>query len=212
MKRWPFRKRNSLGRLIDRTKQVLDDGTGQDNMQKLAALQVLEKQRQVMRVSFLMACSLYTLPINITAMKVVSLQGTSLLMNKTCCCTLCWIYSLFTWVSSTGVWQTGVRPKLTQILFTITSGLVIGSIDCCATPPYGKGDSPTRMFGQQDAMKMNSRHSGDYIRRQIALEHLCPVSNNTKPNTPSNSLGHMHHQNPFQMARSSPFPKPSATV
>ncbi|KAL0034303.1 hypothetical protein WJX77_008161 [Trebouxia sp. C0004] len=49
MKRWPFRKRNSLGRLIDRTKQVLDDGTGQDNMQKLAALQVLEKQRQVMR-------------------------------------------------------------------------------------------------------------------------------------------------------------------
>ena len=50
MKRWPFRKRNSLGRLIDRTKQVLDDGTGQDNMQKLAALQVLEKQRQVMRV------------------------------------------------------------------------------------------------------------------------------------------------------------------
>lgn len=58
MKRWPFRKRNSLGRLIDRTKQVLDDGTGQDNMQKLAALQVLEKQRQVMRVSFLMVCSL----------------------------------------------------------------------------------------------------------------------------------------------------------
>ena len=53
MKRWPFRKRNSLGRLIDRTKQVLDDGTGQDNMQKLAALQVLEKQRQVMRVSLL---------------------------------------------------------------------------------------------------------------------------------------------------------------
>ena len=52
MKRWPFRKRNSLGRLIDRTKQVLDDGTGQDNMQKLAALQVLEKQRQVMRVSY----------------------------------------------------------------------------------------------------------------------------------------------------------------
>lgn len=52
MQRWPFRKRNSLGRLIDRTKQVLDDGTGQDNMQKLAALQVLEKQRQVMRVSF----------------------------------------------------------------------------------------------------------------------------------------------------------------
>ena len=51
MQRWPFRKRNSLGRLIDRTKQVLDDGTGQDNMQKLAALQVLEKQRQVMRVS-----------------------------------------------------------------------------------------------------------------------------------------------------------------
>lgn len=49
MQRWPFRKRNSLGRLIDRTKQVLDDGTGQDNMQKLAALQVLEKQRQVMR-------------------------------------------------------------------------------------------------------------------------------------------------------------------
>ena len=55
MKRWPFRKRNSLGCLIDRTKQVLDDGTGQDNMQKLAALQVLEKQRQVMRVS-LNAC------------------------------------------------------------------------------------------------------------------------------------------------------------
>lgn len=51
MKRWPFRKRSSLGCLIDRTKQVLDDGTGQDNMQKLAALQVLEKQRQVMRVS-----------------------------------------------------------------------------------------------------------------------------------------------------------------
>ena len=59
MKRWPFRKRNSLGRLIDRTKQVLDDGTGQDNMQKLAALQVLEKQRQIMRVGFLsVACHL----------------------------------------------------------------------------------------------------------------------------------------------------------
>ena len=51
IKRWPFGKPNSLGRLIDRTKQVLDDGPGQDNMQKLAALQVLEKQRQVMRVS-----------------------------------------------------------------------------------------------------------------------------------------------------------------
>ena len=50
MDRWPFRKRNSLGRLIDRTKQVLDDGTGQDNMQKLVALQVLEQQRQSMRV------------------------------------------------------------------------------------------------------------------------------------------------------------------
>ncbi len=50
MTRWPFRKRNSLGRLIDRTKQVLDDGTGQDNMKKLMALQMLEKQRQVMRV------------------------------------------------------------------------------------------------------------------------------------------------------------------
>ena len=50
MTRWPFRKRNSLGRLIDRTKQVLNDGTGQDNMHKLVALQVLEKQRQVMRV------------------------------------------------------------------------------------------------------------------------------------------------------------------
>ncbi|KAL0032241.1 hypothetical protein WJX79_000271 [Trebouxia sp. C0005] len=49
MTRWPFRKRNSLGRLIDRTKQVLDDGTGQDNMKKLMALQMLEKQRQVMR-------------------------------------------------------------------------------------------------------------------------------------------------------------------
>ena len=57
MKRWPFRKRNSLGRLIDRTKQVLDDGTGQDNMQKLAALQVLEKQRQVMRVRVSPLCS-----------------------------------------------------------------------------------------------------------------------------------------------------------
>ncbi|DBA96988.1 TPA: hypothetical protein ACH3X3_012913 [Trebouxia sp. C0006] len=49
MSRWPFRKRKSLGNLIDRTKQVLDDGTGQNHMQKLAALQVLEKQRQVMR-------------------------------------------------------------------------------------------------------------------------------------------------------------------
>lgn len=54
MMRWPYRKRNSLGRLIDRTQQVLDDGTGQDNMQKLAALQVLEKQRQILRVS--LAC------------------------------------------------------------------------------------------------------------------------------------------------------------
>ncbi len=50
MSRWPFRKRKSLGNLIDRTKQVLDDGTGQNHMQKLAALQLLEKQRQVMRV------------------------------------------------------------------------------------------------------------------------------------------------------------------
>lgn len=55
MKRWPFRKCNSLGCLTDRTKQVLDDGTGQDNMQKLAALQVLEKHRQVTWVS-LTAC------------------------------------------------------------------------------------------------------------------------------------------------------------
>jgi hypothetical protein len=56
MSRWPFRKRKSLGKLIDRTKQVLEDGTGQNHMQKLAALQVLEKQRQVMRVwlSFLL--------------------------------------------------------------------------------------------------------------------------------------------------------------
>ncbi|DBA84344.1 TPA: hypothetical protein ACH3X2_006259 [Trebouxia sp. C0005] len=51
MRRWPFCKRKSLGNLIDRTKQVLDDGTGQNHMQKLAALQVLEKQRQVMRGS-----------------------------------------------------------------------------------------------------------------------------------------------------------------
>ncbi|DBB03216.1 TPA: hypothetical protein ACH3X1_013302 [Trebouxia sp. C0004] len=48
--RWPYRKRKSLGTLIDRTKQVLDDGTGQDNLPKLAALQVLEKQRQIMQV------------------------------------------------------------------------------------------------------------------------------------------------------------------
>ena len=50
MSRWPFRKRKTLGNLIDCTKQVLDDGTGQNHMQKPAALQVLEKQRQVMRV------------------------------------------------------------------------------------------------------------------------------------------------------------------
>lgn len=49
IKRWPYRKRNSLGRLIDRTKQVLDDGTGQNNLHRLAALQVLEQQRQSMR-------------------------------------------------------------------------------------------------------------------------------------------------------------------
>lgn len=30
--RWPYRRRKSLGTLIDRTKQVLNDGTGQDNM------------------------------------------------------------------------------------------------------------------------------------------------------------------------------------
>ena len=46
----PFRKRKSLGTLIDRTKKALDDGTGKDNMPKLAALQVLEKQRQIMQV------------------------------------------------------------------------------------------------------------------------------------------------------------------
>ena len=51
IKRWPYRKRNSLGRLIDRTKQVLDDGTGQNNLHRLAALQVLEQQRQSMRVN-----------------------------------------------------------------------------------------------------------------------------------------------------------------
>ena len=48
--RWPFRKRNSLGRLIDRTQHVLDDGTGQDHLQMLMALQLLEKHRQVTRV------------------------------------------------------------------------------------------------------------------------------------------------------------------
>jgi len=44
--------------LIDRTKQVLDDGTGQGNMSKLAALQVLEDQRQTMRV--LLSCFCFT--------------------------------------------------------------------------------------------------------------------------------------------------------
>ncbi|DBB13743.1 TPA: hypothetical protein ACH3X3_000751 [Trebouxia sp. C0006] len=34
--RWPYRKRKSLGTLINRTKKALDDGTGKDNMPKLA--------------------------------------------------------------------------------------------------------------------------------------------------------------------------------
>ena len=46
--RWPFHKRKCLGNLFERTKQALDDGTGQDNMQKLAVLQLLEKQRHLM--------------------------------------------------------------------------------------------------------------------------------------------------------------------
>ena len=46
--RWPFHKRKSLGNLIEHTKRALADGTGRDNMQNLAVLQVLEKQRQVM--------------------------------------------------------------------------------------------------------------------------------------------------------------------
>ncbi len=56
MNRWPFRKHKFLGNLIDRTKQVLDDGTGKNRTQKLAALQVLEKQRQVMRVWLSCVC------------------------------------------------------------------------------------------------------------------------------------------------------------
>jgi len=41
-----------LGTLIDRTKKVLDDRTGQDNMPKLVALQVLEKQRKGLGYGF----------------------------------------------------------------------------------------------------------------------------------------------------------------
>ena len=52
IKRWPFCQRKSLCNLIERTRQVLNDGTGQENTQKLAAVQVLEKQRQVMQVWF----------------------------------------------------------------------------------------------------------------------------------------------------------------
>ncbi|KAI9789639.1 MAG: hypothetical protein M1835_001533 [Candelina submexicana] len=55
--RWPFRKLKSLGNLIERTRRVLDDGTGQETMQKLAALQVLEKQRQLMQVRLSCSCS-----------------------------------------------------------------------------------------------------------------------------------------------------------
>lgn len=40
-----FRTRKSLGNLIERTKQALDDGTGHANMQKLAGFQVLGKQK-----------------------------------------------------------------------------------------------------------------------------------------------------------------------
>lgn len=47
--RWPFCKRKSLGNLIERTSRVLEYGTGQENMQKVASLQVLEKQRQLMQ-------------------------------------------------------------------------------------------------------------------------------------------------------------------
>lgn len=50
MNRWPFHNCKSLGNVIGRTKQVLDDGTGQEDMLKLAALEALEKQRQIMRV------------------------------------------------------------------------------------------------------------------------------------------------------------------
>jgi len=42
---------------------ALDDGTGQDNMPKLAALQVLEKQRQTIRVW--LSCFCFNAAMNI---------------------------------------------------------------------------------------------------------------------------------------------------
>ena len=54
--RWPCRTRKSLGNLIERTRQVLDHETEHDKMEKLAALQVLVKQRQLMQVQLSCSC------------------------------------------------------------------------------------------------------------------------------------------------------------
>ncbi len=49
--RWPFRKRKSLSQMTVRTKQALTDSEETDKVQIQAALDVLEHQRQRMRVS-----------------------------------------------------------------------------------------------------------------------------------------------------------------
>ena len=50
LSRWPYRKCKSLNNLIDLTRQVLDDRSGQNDVEKLAAVQVLEKQKQLLQV------------------------------------------------------------------------------------------------------------------------------------------------------------------
>jgi len=85
MSRWPFRKRKSLGKLIDRTKQVLEDGTGQNHMQKLAALQVLSEAGHA-RVTFLhsLLCG--------AELDVHSLHATSILCIDHSCALFCSVW------------------------------------------------------------------------------------------------------------------------
>ena len=49
--RWPFRKRTSIERLIQRTKHFIEeDDEGQSRSQRAAALQTLEEQREDLKV------------------------------------------------------------------------------------------------------------------------------------------------------------------
>ena len=54
LERWPCRKRNSLERLLNRTRQVLEDSSQVDNLQCQAALSVLENEKKDMQARLML--------------------------------------------------------------------------------------------------------------------------------------------------------------